>query len=384
VMAFESDADRPITPRKDMRTPRLRMDRLSKRYGDVVAVDEISLTVENGEFVTLLGPSGSGKTTTLMMIAGFEQPNSGELALDGRSLIGVPAYHRNFGMVFQNYALFPHMTAVENVAFPLRMRGIGRTEREDRAQAALAMVRLPNCAGRYAAQLSGGQQQRVALARSLVFNPPVLLMDEPLGALDKKLREEMQLEIKRIQKEVGITTIYVTHDQEEALVMSDRIAVVNGGRIEQVAPPSVLYERPATRFVANFIGESNIISVELSEEGGQLFARTVDGTQIPIGRATAREVGVATTGRSQPPTCFLIVRPEKIRFGDDARSPDCRLEGVVEDAVYMGDTTRLQIRVGEKLCLLVKRANRAGEATGVIGARCRIAWATDDTVLVES
>jgi len=382
-MAFQSGANSPSAHRPDMPIPRLRMDRLSKRYGDVVAVDEISLTVENGEFVTLLGPSGSGKTTTLMMIAGFEQPNSGELALDGRSLIGVPAYHRNFGMVFQNYALFPHMTAVENIAFPLRMRGLGRAEREDRARTALEKVRLPNCAGRYAAQLSGGQQQRVALARALVFNPPVLLMDEPLGALDKKLREEMQLEIKRIQKEVGITTIYVTHDQEEALVMSDRIAVVNGGRIEQVAPPSVLYEHPATRFVANFIGESNIVSVDLVEEGGQRFARTADGTRIPVGRAAQHEACAATRSGNAPSALFLIVRPEKIRFDDESSRTDCQLEGVVEDVVFMGDARRFQIRVSGGLCLIVKQPNRAGEAAGAVGARCRIAWATDDAILVE-
>ncbi len=360
-----------------MTAPHLLLSHLSKRYGEVTAVEDVSLAVENGEFVTLLGPSGSGKTTTLMMIAGFEEPSAGELALDGRSLIGLPAYRRGFGMVFQSYALFPHMTAAENIAFPLRMRGLGRAEREARARRALEMVRLPECAGRYPGQLSGGQQQRVALARALVFNPPVLLMDEPLGALDKKLREEMQLEIKRIQKEVGITTIYVTHDQEEALVMSDRVAVVNRGRIEQLAPPGLRYERPATRFVADFIGECNIVPVELRPQaGGPPLAIAPDGTRIPLGRIEG------AGGEAGGPQRFLVLRPEKIRFDDGAPGLDCRLEGVVEEAVYVGEATRFRVRVGEHLRLTLKQPNRAGEATGAVGARRRIAWAGADAVLV--
>jgi putative spermidine/putrescine transport system ATP-binding protein len=360
-------------------TVHLRLDHVSKSYGEVAAVEDISLSVANGEFVTLLGPSGSGKTTTLMMIAGFEQPSAGELTLDGRSLVGVPAYRRNFGIVFQNYALFPHMTAVENIAFPLRMRGVGQADRLAQARRALERVRLPDCAARYPGQLSGGQQQRVALARALVFNPPVLLMDEPLGALDKKLREEMQLEIKRIQREVGITTIYVTHDQQEALVMSDRVAVVNRGRIEQVAPPDLLYERPATRFVADFIGESNIIPVELHEEGGQRFALSADGTRIPMGHTLVDEERLGN-GASR----FLVVRPEKIRFDDGAPGLDCRLEAVVEEAIYVGEATRFVLRVGENLRLIIKQANRAGELTGAIGARRRIGWASQDAVLVKA
>jgi spermidine/putrescine ABC transporter ATP-binding subunit len=360
-----------------MTAPHLFLSHLRKRYGDVIAVEDVSLVVENGEFVTLLGPSGSGKTTTLMMIAGFEEPSAGELALDGRSLIGLPAYRRGFGMVFQNYALFPHMTAAENIAFPLRMRGLGQAERADKARRALEMVRLPECAGRYPGQLSGGQQQRVALARALVFNPPVLLMDEPLGALDKKLREEMQLEIKRIQKEVGITTIYVTHDQEEALVMSDRVAVVNRGRIEQLAPPGLLYERPATRFVADFIGESNIVPVELrAQADGPPQAIAPDGTQIPLGRID----GVAAEAGGPPR--FLVLRPEKIRFDDGSPGLDCHLEGIVEEAVYVGEATRFRVRVGQDLRLTLKQPNRAGEANSAVGVRQRIAWAGADAVLV--
>jgi len=379
--------------------PRLRLHRLAKRYGEVTAVAEISLEVANGEFVTLLGPSGSGKTTTLMMIAGFEEPSGGALELDGRSLIGVPHYRRGFGMVFQNYALFPHMTAAENIAFPLRMRGLGAADRASRAQRALEMVRLPECAGRYPGQLSGGQQQRVALARALVFNPPVLLMDEPLGALDKKLREEMQLEIKRIQKEVGITTVYVTHDQEEALVMSDRVAVVNRGRIEQLDAPGALYERPATRFVADFIGESNIVPIaRFTEEAGQRFAIGEDGTRIPLGRGAESAVsgpamGAMGGGGLGIRGACLVLRPEKIRFYDgpdpeaggssnDHAGLDCRMEGVVEDAVYIGEATRFRVRVGESLRLTLKQPNRSGEVTGMIGVRRRLAWAGADAVVV--
>jgi putative spermidine/putrescine transport system ATP-binding protein len=371
-----------------MSEPHLKLSHVSKRYGEVTAVAEVSLSIASGEFVTLLGPSGSGKTTTLMMIAGFETPSDGELALDGRCLIGVPAYRRGFGMVFQSYALFPHMTALENIAFPLRMRGINQADRAAAARRALETVRLQDCAGRYPAQLSGGQQQRVALARACVFKPPVLLMDEPLGALDKKLREEMQLEIKRIQREVGITTIYVTHDQEEALVMSDRVAVVNRGRIEQLAAPNELYERPATRFVADFIGESNIVPVNLREEGGQKLAIAEDGTLLPVGvTRTETWCGRQDAGSASGTKRFLMLRPEKLRLADASSSADgrfdCCLEGVVEEIVYIGEATRFRIRVGESLRLMLKQPNRAGESAGLVGARRCITWASEDAVLIE-
>src|SRR5947207_14594815 len=232
------------------------------------AVDHVSIDVERGEFITLLGPSGSGKTTTLLMIAGFETPTSGGIELDGRNLVARKPYERNIGMVFQNYALFPHMTATNNVLFPLKMRGFPKHESGARAERMLGLVGLRRFADRYPRELSGGQQQRVALARGLVFNPDVLLLDEPLGALDKSLREQMQVELKRIHREVGITMVYGTHDQTEAMTMSDRIAVFSYGKLEQVAPPLDVYHRPRTRFVGEFIGDSNI------------FAGTVDESQL--------------------------------------------------------------------------------------------------------
>jgi putative spermidine/putrescine transport system ATP-binding protein len=335
--------------------PRLRLERLCKRFGEVVAVDAIDLTVAAGEFLTLLGPSGSGKTTTLMMIAGFEEPTSGELWLDGRPMIGVPSYRRNYGMVFQNYALFPHKSVADNIAFPLRMRGMARERRAEQIKRALDLVRLPDHGDRYPNQLSGGQQQRVALARALVYNPPVLLMDEPLGALDKKLREEMQLEIKHIQKELGITTIYVTHDQEEALVMSDRIAVINEGRIEQLADPGTLYARPRTRFVADFIGESNILPLD----------------QLPAHAAG----GVAGA--------WLVVRPEAVRFAGP--SPlDCVLDGTVEEMIYVGDTTRYKVRIADDLIVTAKLQNRSGEVRATPGERCSLGWQRDDAIVVDA
>ena len=236
-------------------------DRVDKTYDGVsLAVADLTLSIARGEFLTLLGPSGSGKTTALMMLAGFEAPTRGEIRLDGRSLRRVPPHRRNIGVVFQNYALFPHMTVAENLAFPLSVRSFGRAEVRERVERALGLVRLRGYQSRRPAELSGGQQQRVALARALIFDPVLVLMDEPLGALDKQLREELQVEIKHIQKNLGVTVAYVTHDQSEALTMSDRVAVFNRGRVEQLAPPLELYERPQNAFVAQFIGESSRLS----------------------------------------------------------------------------------------------------------------------------
>src|SRR5215212_707864 len=239
---------------------RLDLRGLTKHYGPVIAVDAIDLIVEAGEFITLLGPSGSGKTTIMMMIAGFTQPTAGEILVDGIDIAGVAPERRNIGMVFQNYALFPHMTVFDNIAFPLKMRRWPKDRIAVAVRDALGIVRLEGFAGRYPRELSGGQQQRVALSRALVYRPPVLLMDEPLGALDKKLREELQIEIKHIQSQLGLTVIYVTHDQSEALTMSDRIAVMNHGNILQLGPPETLYRLPATPFVADFLGDSNFLS----------------------------------------------------------------------------------------------------------------------------
>jgi putative spermidine/putrescine transport system ATP-binding protein len=243
-----------------MEKPVLELAGVSKRYDSLVAVDDLDLGLRTGEFLTLLGPSGSGKTTTLMMVAGLQQPDAGRITLNGVSVARLPPYRRDIGMVFQSYALFPHMTVRRNIAFPLEMRGLAKAEIARLVDEALALVKLPDHGDRLPRQLSGGQQQRVALARAMVYRPALLLMDEPLGALDKKLREQLQLEIKRVHRERGISVLYVTHDQEEALTMSDRIAVFNRGRIEQIGTPEELYDRPATRFVASFIGDTNFLS----------------------------------------------------------------------------------------------------------------------------
>src|SRR5271170_5936111 len=280
---------------------------LEKSNGRVTAVAGVSLDVHSGEFLTLLGPSGSGKTTTLMMIAGFETPTSGDIAIDGTSVIAMPPYRRNIGMVFQNYALFPHLTVAENIGFPLKQRGVAKAERAKLLGEALELVHLPGYGARYPRQLSGGQQQRVALARAIVFKPRLLLMDEPLGALDKQLRENLQLEMRRLHADLGITFIYVTHDQEEALTMSDRIAVMNEGQVAQLGRPEELYDRPTNRFVASFIGESNFMpavvrgmedGVIVADRGGTILRAVADGMPAPGSEVT------------------LTTRPERMRFAD--------------------------------------------------------------------
>ena len=331
---------------------------VSKTFGAVLAVDDVSLTVAAGEFLTLLGPSGSGKTTTLMMIAGFESATAGEILLGGRRLTHVPPYRRNLGMVFQHYALFPHMTVHDNLAFPLRTRGVTRAETDQRVEEALARVRLPGYGARFPAQLSGGQQQRVALARALVYGPPVLLMDEPLGALDKKLREQMQLEIKHIQRELRLTVIYVTHDQEEALTMSDRIAVMRQGRIVQLGPPEDLYERPADQFVADFIGESNFLEVTVQGvEGRVATALTDDGLGVALAAGEAGADGARLT---------LALRPERVRLapaGGQARaaspldaSGSRWWNGVIDEVVYIGATRKYRVRLGGQLLVAQQQA----------------------------
>jgi len=295
---------------------------LVKRFGEVVAVDNISLEVKPGEFVTLLGPSGSGKTTTLMMIAGFEIPDSGEISIDGEPIMFKPAYKRGIGMVFQNYSLFPHMTVERNIGFPLRMRKVGKEEMSEKIREALKLVRLSGYEKRFPRQLSGGQQQRIALARALVFNPYVLLMDEPLGALDKKLREHMQLEIKQITQALSITVIYVTHDQSEAMTMSDRIAVMNEGKIEQIGSPTEIYDNPVNYFVADFIGESNFIKGRIEQQRDQTCLFVSDGGMR----------FVALSGKDKPPgkEAHLVVRPEKISFAVEGHSFPNLVEVVIE------------------------------------------------------
>ncbi|MCS6848717.1 MAG: ABC transporter ATP-binding protein, partial [Anaerolineae bacterium] len=258
---------------------------VSKVFGDVIAVDHVSMGIRQKEFFAMLGPSGCGKTTSLRMIAGFERPTSGEIYIDGKAMGNTPPFHRNVNTVFQSYALFPHMTVEQNVGFGLEMKGVSRSEIIRRVGEALELVRLPQMAKRYPRQMSGGQQQRVALARALVNRPKVLLLDEPLGALDAKLRKEMQIELKTLQREVGITFIFVTHDQEEALTMSDRIAVFSKGKVLQIGTPLEIYERPTTRFVADFIGETNFLEGKVQEVNGEFASVIVDGGRRFVGRA---------------------------------------------------------------------------------------------------
>jgi spermidine/putrescine ABC transporter ATP-binding subunit len=322
----------------------LMLSRLTKRYPNQVAVDALDLEVEAGEFLTLLGPSGSGKTTTLMMVAGFTSPSEGDILLSGRSIAGLAPERRNIGVVFQNYALFPHMTVADNVGFPLKMRGQPRSLIEEKVRGALRLVRLEGLEARLPKQLSGGQQQRVAFARALVFDPDLLLMDEPLGALDKNLREQMKLELKRIHAQLGVTVLYVTHDQEEALTMSDRVALMNDGVIAQLGTAHELYERPATRFVAEFIGESNVIEGALEAAGTFVSS---SGLRFAFAGRESAAVGSRA---------ILVARPEKLAL--TRRTPDEQnIRGEVRERVYVGDFTRYRVEVAKELVLTVKTQN---------------------------
>ncbi len=309
---------------------------ISKSYdGHNYVVRGLELAIAQGEFLTLLGPSGSGKTTTLMMLAGFETPTSGEIYLDGKPLSRRPPHERDIGMVFQNYALFPHLTVAENLAFPLEVRRRPKAEIRTRVAAALEMVRLPQVGARRPSQLSGGQQQRVALARALVFEPRLVLMDEPLGALDKQLRDHMQYEIRALHDRLGVTVVYVTHDQSEALTMSNRIAVFAAGRVRQLATPDVLYETPADLFVATFVGESNLFTGAVAARDADTACVALDdGTRV---LATAMDVGAAGA------TGVVMVRPEKLLLGPAAAGCDNRFSARVEDVVYHGDHLRVRL-----------------------------------------
>jgi spermidine/putrescine ABC transporter ATP-binding subunit len=335
---------------------------LTKHYPAMAAVDGIDLEVAAGEFLTLLGPSGSGKTTTLMMIAGFTPPSAGDVLLDGRSIARLAPERRNIGVVFQNYALFPHMSVAENIGFPLRMRGLPKPEIASKVEAALALVQLGGLGARRPRQLSGGQQQRVALARALVFAPDLLLMDEPLGALDKKLREDMQFELKRLHAELRVTIVYVTHDQEEALTLSDRIALMNCGRIEQLGTAEDLYERPVSRFVAEFIGESNLL--EGSADTG--WFTTGDGLRVPIAGAARG-------------SALLVLRPEKLVLEPTSTAEG--LAGTVRELVYGGEFTRYRVAVGGAL-LTAKVANRRAPFRPAVGDLVRVLWHPGDECII--
>src|SRR5256714_5508328 len=338
-----------MTPGDPAPKAALKLQGVRKNYGQVAAVAGVDLVVDEGEFFTLLGPSGSGKTTLLRLIAGFERPDAGRIELGGRDVTNVPPYVRDTNTVFQDYALFPHMSVAQNIGYGLRVKGTGKGERENRVQRALEMVRLAGLGHRRPNQLSGGQRQRVALARAVVNEPEVLLLDEPLGALDLKLRQEMQIELKQIQKEVGITFVYVTHDQEEALTMSDRVAIMSSGQIEQIGSPVEVYERPATEFVAGFIGISNVL--------------VRDGVRF-------------------------VVRPEKIRMlaeGEAAPSGMTVEPGEVEEVIYVGMTTRYLVHLdrGEHLVAVRPNIDALVDAERFEGRPVRLAWTADHTFVLE-
>lgn len=351
----------------------VRLVGLARDYGDVQAVRATDLTVRPGEFLTFLGASGSGKTTTLMMIAGFVTPSAGDILIDGASIAGLPPDKRNLGVVFQNYALFPHMTVAQNVGFPLRMRHMPKAEARAAVAEALAIVKLEAFGGRRIAELSGGQQQRVALARALVFRPPVLLMDEPLGALDRRLRDHMQSEIKRIQKSLGLTVIYVTHDQEEAMAMSDRIAVMDHGVIHQVGSPSEIYEIPATEYVARFIGESNLLDGTVVSVAGDVATVAMALGGHAVGAARGLPPGKAVR---------LLLRPEAFASLEGGAPLGAnRLAGVVETAEYLGQSIRYLVRVDETEILL-RETRREGIRRHAPGDRIVLEWSPDSALLL--
>ena len=343
---------------KCTRSSSLELRSLAKAYGPQVAVREVSLKIAPGEFVSLLGPSGSGKTTTLMLIAGFVAPDAGHVLVDDVDITALPPHRRNLGMVYQHYALFPHMTVAGNIAFPLEMRGIRREEIAERVRQTLALVQLPEKDQNYPRQLSGGQQQRVALARALIFEPPILLMDEPLGALDKMLRVEMQQEIKALQRRLGITTIYVTHDQEEALSMSDRVVVMRAGGILQVAAPTELYDRPTDAFVAEFIGAANLLSTVVVAGGATTAVRTPSGLTFTVS-ASDLSVGTAVS---------VVLRPERIRLTSESEGSGTGHAGQITDASFAGGLWRYRVLLRSGDSLIATQSNlgvaplKAGEA----------------------
>ena len=352
-----------------MTEPIVRFEQVQKSYdGTTLVVHALDLSIVPGEFLTLLGPSGSGKTTTLMMLAGFEAPSAGRILIQGRDVSNLPPHKRDLGVVFQNYALFPHMSVADNVAFPLSVRGVPKAERRQRVADALAMVRLSGLEARRPAALSGGQQQRVALARAMVFRPAIVLMDEPLGALDRQLREEMQSEIRALHDRLGITVVYVTHDQGEALTMSDRIAVFHQGRIQQLAAPQTLYEEPSNAFVARFIGENNFLPVELLEANG-------DGAAVRLPGGQVLQAGAAEGMRAKS-RGFLAVRPERIAIAPvqtEGFSQNA-VAGKVAEVVYLGDAVRVRVALDGEASAVVKRPIAAAGGGLSPGAAVALAW----------
>jgi putative spermidine/putrescine transport system ATP-binding protein len=349
----------------------VRFENVQKSYdGEILVVKDFNLDMERGEFLTMLGPSGSGKTTCLMMLAGFEPATHGEIYLDGQPINQVPPHKRGIGMVFQNYALFPHMTVGENLSFPLEVRGMGKSDREAKVKRALDMVRLGEFADRRPAQLSGGQAQRVAVARALVFDPEVVLMDEPLGALDKNLREQMQYEIKHIHENLQVTVMYVTHDQSEALTMSDRVAVFDDGVVQQLAPPAELYEEPLNAFVADFIGDNNrILGTVLSADGETCQIKADDGSEI-----SAKQVNIAGEGQR----ATLSLRPERVAVNPEAGQFDNNFEAKALELIYLGDHIRTRMQVCGHDDFIVKIPNSALHAQLSEGDTVNIGWTSND------
>ncbi|GGF50119.1 polyamine-transporting ATPase [Azorhizobium oxalatiphilum] len=355
---------------------RVDLDSVKKWYGPVLAVRGVSLSIEPGEMVCFLGPSGCGKTTTLRMIAGLETPDEGEIRIGGEAVNRLPPWKRNVGMVFQNYALFPHMTVAENIAFGLNMRGTSGSEVRAKVEAAMAQVRLADYGDRRPSQLSGGQRQRIALARAIVTRPNVLLLDEPLAALDKKLREQMQVEIKQLQRAVGITTVFVTHDQEEALTLADRIVVMEEGRIVQIGAPSDVYERPKSRFVSDFIGYTNAVS-------GKVEAITAGRARVSTASGHAFEVP-AGEGISAGDRVDLVIRPEKVVVDPANTDGLMVLDGTLVHTVYTGAVTYSHVDIGAGDVLIAMSPNAHGEAATAPGGRLRIGLRPDTMLMFPS
>jgi spermidine/putrescine ABC transporter ATP-binding subunit len=358
-----------------LRAASLEVAHLEKIFGANKVVDGISFSLEGGQLLTLLGPSGSGKTTTMRMIAGFEQPSSGSIRVGGESVIDQPVHKRNMGVVFQQYALFPHLSVMRNVAYPLEMRRLPAAEVKERVSNALEMVRLTGYEERLPRELSGGQQQRVALARAIVFKPRLLLMDEPMGALDKRLRETMQVEIRQLQRQLGITTVSVTHDQVEALVMSDLVAVLNAGVLQQLGPPLEVYQRPANRFVADFLGESNVLEiVRWDNANGGAVAVTGRGTHI---------VAAPDVDRKGEAGSWLIVRPENIGIGSLPQDMANRYEAEVTESVYVGDLVKYRVTLEGGDELIVKAMASSGEPYRA-GSRVSVGWRAEHCLPVKT
>lgn len=355
---------------KSSTEPLVRFSGVNKSYdGSTYVVSDLNFEVRRGEFLSLLGPSGSGKTTTLMMLAGFERPSAGTILLDGKPLDDVPPWRRGIGIVFQSYALFPHMSVFDNIAFPLRQRRRPAQEISERVCAMLTLVKLEGLGERFPAQLSGGQQQRVALARALVFDPALVLMDEPLGALDKRLREHMQIELKRIHQKVGVTIVYVTHDQGEALAMSDRVAVFSNGRIRQIATPVELYEQPVDALVADFVGENNRINGRVEEVGSDVCRVTFDDGLV------AEAVPMSPVSRGD--SAILAIRPERIAVSDECCA-DNRYPAVVAGAAYLGDHARIELSLVSGATLTAKIPNDARRKVPALGDAVTISWRMED------